>query len=188
MVGLNGYFITVWVMETSRYYHQFWNSHNYDQNQVFLLTGIALTLVEIVLMFTFCCVVGSFTHKVGRVFSFAGSVGRSRVSRFSVGCVSSFACLSEACRVLVLFPTCFILFCSLFVLIMFYSLLVLLYTCFILCFIIALFYSLPVLLSVLFSACFSLYLLYSLPVSFSTCTCLLPLLHRVFSFFSLVSI
>ncbi|KAG0730421.1 hypothetical protein GWK47_028284 [Chionoecetes opilio] len=63
VVALNGYFIIVWVMETSRYYHQFWDRHNYDQNQVFLLAGIVLTLIELVIMFTFCCVVGSFTHK-----------------------------------------------------------------------------------------------------------------------------
>ncbi|MPC86253.1 hypothetical protein E2C01_081075 [Portunus trituberculatus] len=64
VVGLNGYFITVWVLETSRHYHQFWNRHNYDQNQVFLLAGIILTLAELIFMFVFCCIVGSFTHKV----------------------------------------------------------------------------------------------------------------------------
>ncbi|XP_045119084.1 uncharacterized protein LOC123509009 [Portunus trituberculatus] len=64
VVGLNGYFITVWVLETSRHYHQFWNRHNYDQNQVFLLAGIILTLAELIFMFVFCCIVGSFTHKI----------------------------------------------------------------------------------------------------------------------------
>lgn len=64
VLGLNGYFVTVWVMETSRSYHQFWNRHNYDQNQVFLLAGIVLTLIELIIMLIFCCVVGSFTHKI----------------------------------------------------------------------------------------------------------------------------
>ncbi|XP_071546620.1 uncharacterized protein [Panulirus ornatus] len=61
---VNGYFLTGWIVEKSRYYHQIWDQHNYDQDNVFMTAGIILTLVEVFLMFIFCCVGGSFTYKV----------------------------------------------------------------------------------------------------------------------------
>ncbi|KAK3873611.1 hypothetical protein Pcinc_021394 [Petrolisthes cinctipes] len=65
VVGVNGYFIIIWVLEMSHHYHQFWDRHNYDQDSIFLYAGIVLTLMELFIMFTFCCVTGLFTYKVG---------------------------------------------------------------------------------------------------------------------------
>ncbi|KAG7162656.1 uncharacterized protein LOC121873678 [Homarus americanus] len=64
VVIINGYFIIIWLMEKSRHYHQFWDRHNYDQDGIFLMAGIGLTTVEILIMFIFCCVSGSFTYKI----------------------------------------------------------------------------------------------------------------------------
>ncbi|XP_069158064.1 uncharacterized protein [Procambarus clarkii] len=61
---LNTYFLTGWVLQKSSHYHQFWDRHNYDQDNIFLLAGAALTFLQLLIMFIFCCVTGSFTCKV----------------------------------------------------------------------------------------------------------------------------
>lgn len=64
VLGINGYFITIWVIEKSRYYHSFWDRSNYDQDNIFLMAGVGLTLLEFFITMAFCCVSATFTHRV----------------------------------------------------------------------------------------------------------------------------
>ncbi|KAK7079172.1 hypothetical protein SK128_001476 [Halocaridina rubra] len=64
VIVVNSYFICVWLIERSRYYHSFWDRNNYDQDNIFLLAGVGLTIVEFFIMIIFCCVSGVFTYRV----------------------------------------------------------------------------------------------------------------------------
>nr|XP_053656170.1 uncharacterized protein LOC128704981 isoform X2 [Cherax quadricarinatus] len=64
VVVVNTYFLTGWLLQRSRHYHQFWDRHNYDQDNNFLLASACLTVIEVFIMFVFCCVAGSFTYKI----------------------------------------------------------------------------------------------------------------------------
>ncbi|XP_068217533.1 uncharacterized protein [Palaemon carinicauda] len=66
VIGINAYFIGVWMVQRSRYYHSLWNPKNYNQDEIFLMAGIGLTAIELLIMFIFFCVSGAFTYKVKR--------------------------------------------------------------------------------------------------------------------------
>ncbi|KAK7081522.1 hypothetical protein SK128_000517, partial [Halocaridina rubra] len=63
VIVVNSYFICVWLIERPRYYHSFWDRNKYDQDNIFLLAGVGLTIVEFFIMINYCCVPGVFTYR-----------------------------------------------------------------------------------------------------------------------------